>query len=157
MVGGLELADLLVGRPGEGALLVAEQLAFQQRLGDGGAVQADERAFLARAGVVDGAGDQLLAGAAFAADQHGGVGGGDAADLVVDLAMAWLSPTSSLSTLSWSRSDWFSLASDSCFWSWLAGHAELLGDGDGELQVLAGEGLVRVGAVQVDQPQHLVR
>ena len=43
VVGGLELADLLFRGAGEGALLVAEQLAFQQRLGQGGAVEADER------------------------------------------------------------------------------------------------------------------
>ena len=30
-------------RPGEGALLVAEQLALQQGLGDGGAVDGQER------------------------------------------------------------------------------------------------------------------
>ena len=35
--------------------------------------------------------------------------------------------------------------------------AELLGDGDGELQVLGVERLVRVGAVQVDQAEHLAR
>ena len=84
MVGRLELADLLLGRAGERALLVAEQLAFQQRLGQGGAVEADERAVLARAGVVDGPGDQLLADAALAADQHRGVGAGHAADLLLD-------------------------------------------------------------------------
>ena len=43
LVGRLELADLLLGRAGERALLVAEQLAFQQRLGQRGAVEADER------------------------------------------------------------------------------------------------------------------
>jgi hypothetical protein len=31
-------------RPGEGAGLVAEQFAFQQRFGQGAAVQLDERA-----------------------------------------------------------------------------------------------------------------
>ena len=34
--------------------------------------------------------------------------------------------------------------------------AELLGDGDGELQILGVQRLVRIGAVQVDQPQHAV-
>ena len=62
---------------------MAEQLAFQQRLGQGGAVEADERPFLPRAGVVHGAGDQLLADAAFAADQHGRPAGGGAGDLLL--------------------------------------------------------------------------
>ena len=84
MIGRLELADLLLGRAGERAFLVAEQLAFQKRLGDGGAVEADERPFAALAGKVDGAGDQLLAGAAFAADQHRRVGRRDPADLLVN-------------------------------------------------------------------------
>src|SRR5262245_38407147 len=66
----------------EGALLVAEQLALDQAGGQGGAVDLDERLALARAGGVDGAGDQLLARARLAGDQHRGVGGGDAADLV---------------------------------------------------------------------------
>ena len=43
LVGQLELADLLLGRPGERALLVAEQLALDQLLGDRGAVHLDER------------------------------------------------------------------------------------------------------------------
>ena len=75
LVGRLELADLPLGGPGEGPSLVAEQLAGQQRFGEGGAVQADERPFRARAGVVDRPGDQFLAHAAFAADQHGGLAG----------------------------------------------------------------------------------
>ena len=48
-VGLLELADAPGDGAGEGALLVAEQLGFQQGLGDGGAVDGDE-AGLARAG-----------------------------------------------------------------------------------------------------------
>src|SRR5690606_11057478 len=43
-----------------------------QRVGEGGAVDGDERARAARAAVVDGAGQQLLAGAGLAGDEHGG-------------------------------------------------------------------------------------
>ena len=39
----LELADPLAVGPGERALLVPEQLALQQRFGDGGAVDRQER------------------------------------------------------------------------------------------------------------------
>ena len=42
-VGLLELADAAAVGPGERALLVAEQLALEQRLGDGGAVDRQER------------------------------------------------------------------------------------------------------------------
>ena len=60
----LEAADLLADGAGEGALLVAEQLALQQPRGDGRAVELDEGAARARAQVVHGAGDEFLARAA---------------------------------------------------------------------------------------------
>src|SRR5687768_2731656 len=66
----LELADLPLGGAGERAALVAEELAFEQCLGERRAVETDERPFLARAGIMHRAGDQFLADAAFAADQH---------------------------------------------------------------------------------------
>ena len=84
----LELADAAAVGAGEGALLVAEQLALQQVLRDGGAVERQERRLGAGAVLVDGARDQLLAGAALAGDQHRHVLGGDAANGLVDLA-AW--------------------------------------------------------------------
>ena len=74
-VGRLDLADGLLDRAGEGAALVAEQLAFQQVFRDGAAVDGDERLLGARAEVVQRAGQRLLAGAALAEQQHGDVGG----------------------------------------------------------------------------------
>ena len=41
----LEFADALEGGAGEGAAFVAEQFAFEQLLGDGGAVDGQERLF----------------------------------------------------------------------------------------------------------------
>ena len=41
-VGQLEAADALRDGAGEGAFLVAEELAFEQAGGDGGAVELDE-------------------------------------------------------------------------------------------------------------------
>src|SRR5262249_57572151 len=82
----LELADAATLGAGEGALLVAEELALQQALRDGGAVEGQERRLGPGAVLVDGAGDQLLAGAALAGDQHGDVLSRDAADGLVDLA-----------------------------------------------------------------------
>ena len=72
---------LRLGRAGERALLVAEQLALEQVLGDGGAVDRDERAGRARGlGVMDGARHQLLARAALAGDEHAALARRDARD-----------------------------------------------------------------------------
>ena len=70
----LEAPGLLPVRPGEGAALVAEQLGLEQRVGQRRAVDRHEGAVGARAGVVDGAGDQLLPRPALPGDQHGGLG-----------------------------------------------------------------------------------
>src|SRR6185503_5918845 len=67
-------------RAGERALLVAEQLALEQRLGERAAVDLDERAVRALAQPVDRARDQLLAGAALARDEHGRVARRDLLD-----------------------------------------------------------------------------
>ena len=76
-VGLVEQPALLADGAGERAALVAEELGLEQRLGEGAAVDRDE--LPAAAGVVvDGAGDQLLAGARLAGDQHRGDGLGDA-------------------------------------------------------------------------------
>ena len=70
------LPDLAAGGAGEGALLVAEQLVLQQGLGDRRAVDGDEGALGAGGELVQRAAHQLLAGAALAEEQHGGVGAG---------------------------------------------------------------------------------
>ena len=80
--GGFELADLAARGAGEAPALVAEQLAFQQALGQRRAIQADERPFAPRAGKMHRPGDQFLADAAFAANQHRGVRRRGAGDLV---------------------------------------------------------------------------
>ena len=80
----LEAALALRERAGEGALLVAEQLALDDRLGQRREVDLDEGLRGAAAVVVDRRGDELLADAALAADQHRGVALGDLGDQVVD-------------------------------------------------------------------------
>jgi hypothetical protein len=65
-VGQLQTADLGGGRPREGALLVSEQLAFDEGDRQGRDAQADKRALTARAEVVDGSREQFLAGAGLA-------------------------------------------------------------------------------------------
>ena len=80
---GLRLFDLArrrLDRAREGAALIAEQLGFQQVLGDRRAVDGDEFARPARAEVVDGAGEQFLAGAGRAEQHDGNVGARDALD-----------------------------------------------------------------------------
>src|SRR5206468_3757325 len=70
-------ADLAAHRAGEGAALVAEELALQDVRGDGAAVDRQEPLVASRAGAMDGVGDQLLAGAALADDENRGAGRGD--------------------------------------------------------------------------------
>ena len=62
-------------RAGEGAALVAEQLAIEQVAGHGGAVERDEPRRAALRALMHGAGEQLLAGAGLAGDEHGDVAG----------------------------------------------------------------------------------
>ncbi len=71
----LELADLPRHRAGEGAALVAEQLALQDVARDGAAVDGQEPLVAARARTVERVGHQLLAGAAVADDEHAGARG----------------------------------------------------------------------------------
>ena len=72
-VGGLEAAGAVIDRPGEGPADVAEQLAFQQVLVQCAAVHANEGPAAPRTEAVDGLGDQFLARARLAQQQHRGV------------------------------------------------------------------------------------
>ncbi|ALC15448.1 hypothetical protein DSOUD_0660 [Desulfuromonas soudanensis] len=77
-VGGLE--ETLFHRlgVGESPLFVPHQLAFKKRLGDGGAVDGHEGFVGPGAFVMNGLGDQLLAGAALPLNQDGaGIAAGD--------------------------------------------------------------------------------
>ncbi len=69
-LGLLELTHAPGRGAGEGASLMPEQLALYERLGDRRTIHRDERAFASGAVDVDGPSDELLAGAAFALDQH---------------------------------------------------------------------------------------
>ena len=62
------------------ALFMAEDLAFNQRLRNSRAVDGDKRLGFARTQGVEGPCNQLLAGAAFAGDQHGHIRRRDALD-----------------------------------------------------------------------------
>ena len=71
---------LAPGRAGERAALVAEQLALDQGLAEGAAVDGHERPVAPRAQVVQVARDELLAGAGLAGDEHRRVAGRDLLD-----------------------------------------------------------------------------
>ena len=85
-VGEFESADLLGNGAGEGSFLVAEELAFEQAGGDSGAVNLHEGSAVPAAEIVDGAGHAFLAGAGFAEEQDGRIGGGDGFHLFEDVA-----------------------------------------------------------------------
>src|SRR5881397_4144984 len=76
----LELPLAPRDRARERALLVAEELALDQLLAERRTVHLDQRLRAPRAPVVERVRDQLLAGTAPAADQHGHVGVGDLVD-----------------------------------------------------------------------------
>jgi len=65
-----EPALLLAYRACECAFFVSEQLALEKRFDQCGAVDGDEGLASAAAVIVDGAGHELLARAAFSKDQH---------------------------------------------------------------------------------------
>ncbi len=81
----LEAALAAIGRPGEGAALVAEQLALDQLARDRRHVDRHERARAPPAVVVQGARDQFLAGAALAVDHHRQIRGRQPRDAAIDL------------------------------------------------------------------------
>jgi hypothetical protein len=81
----LEQALLLLGGAGEAPLLVAEELALDEALRDGTAVDGDEGLLAARSLLVDGARHHLLPGAALPGDEHGGARRGHLLDQLVHL------------------------------------------------------------------------
>ena len=85
-VGDLELAAAGRSRAGEGPALVAEQLALEQRLRDGGAMDRDEWSVRARASGVDGARQPFLANARLAQDDQRAVRRCDPSRRAIELA-----------------------------------------------------------------------
>lgn len=84
----VEEAVLVGDSAGEGALTMAEEFGFEEVFGEGGAIDGDEGGVVAAGIVVEGSGDEFLAGAAFAEDEDGGVGIGDAFDHAEDVLHA---------------------------------------------------------------------
>ena len=65
----------VAARPGKRAFLVSEEFAFEQRRGNGGAINGDETAVLFPRRMVDCPGKHLLAGTAFSVNGHAGIHG----------------------------------------------------------------------------------
>ena len=82
--GDLEAALAIGAGVGEGAADVAEHLALEQRRRHAAEIDLHERLGGAAAVAMDRLGDQFLAGAALAGDQHRRVGRRDAADQLED-------------------------------------------------------------------------
>lgn len=80
----LKFAAALFGGARERAGFVAEHFALDELAGDGGAVHFFERSARALGREVDGAGHELLAGAALASDEHRRVGAGGFGDLIAE-------------------------------------------------------------------------
>ena len=73
MVGRLEQTGPVRRRTGERTARMPEQLALEQRLRDGAAVDGDKRPGGARRLVMDKAGDSFLADSTFTGDEHRGI------------------------------------------------------------------------------------
>ena len=67
---------------------MTEELAFNERGRDGGAIHDDERTVASAAGAVDRPCHQILSGARFAHDEHGRVGVRYLPDIAQDMAEA---------------------------------------------------------------------
>ena len=80
----LEQARLVAIRAGEAAADVAEQLGFEERVGQARAVERDERCRRARAALVNQPRDDFLADAGLAGDQDLGVRARGAVDVGLD-------------------------------------------------------------------------
>jgi len=78
----LELAALVLGGAGERAFAITEQLAFDEVVGDGGAVDLHELLVAAVAFLVDEPGQQLLPRPVLTEDEHAAGRGGDDIDLL---------------------------------------------------------------------------
>src|SRR5258708_35393003 len=80
-VGHFEAARFIPERASEGASRMAEELAFKQVFGDCAAVNFDQWTVAARAGVVNGLGDEFLARTCLTGNKNRGIGWRDDRDL----------------------------------------------------------------------------
>ena len=80
-IGQLKAPEALRERPREGAFFIAEEFAFEQPTGNGGAVECDEGARVPRAAGVQRPRQEFFAGAGLALQEDGGIGRGHEVEL----------------------------------------------------------------------------
>ena len=88
-VGQLDSASSLNVSPGEGSLLVTEELALEQVLGNGPTVDHHEGAIFSITLLMDRMGYDFFSGAAFASDEHRHIRGGHPANGCINLLHDW--------------------------------------------------------------------
>src|SRR6266568_6589429 len=109
LVGEFEAPLARINRAGKCPLFMAEQLGLKDRFRQRCTVDLDERALGARRQLVNGLGDQLLAGAGFTAQQYGRIGFGDDRDLVEQRAQRRAIPNDALDKNLFSLPRWLEL------------------------------------------------
>ena len=107
----LELAGFGALGAGEGSGFVAEELAFEQVVGNGGAVDLDERIPAAVGAGKDEASGNFFADAALSTNEYGSAGGGDLLDGLAHLDHVWRGVEELQESRSWLWSGWW----DGCF------------------------------------------
>src|SRR5215475_1196657 len=85
-MGEIHFAGFARARSGECAAFVAEEFVFDKTFGNGGAIERDKGLFTSRRKMMDGAGKQFLAGAAFAKKENGGICLRNTLQLLAELA-----------------------------------------------------------------------
>src|SRR3954467_2206041 len=88
----LKLADVTISCSGERTFFVADKFGFDQLGRNRGAIQSDERPRSARTFLMNGAGNQFLAGAGFSENADAGVGDGNTIELCHDVLHGLASP-----------------------------------------------------------------
>ncbi len=88
-VGEFEAAFTAVGGAGEGAFFMTEEFALDEVFRESGAVDFDVGLVATRGVAVELAGDHFFAGAVFASDEDGGIGGSNAFDELAETLHGW--------------------------------------------------------------------
>ena len=134
---------------------MAEQFAFEKRLGEGGAIQADKRRVAARAIHVNRTGDEFLPDAALAANQDRRFCRRHAADLLLDMLQRHALTDHFAFEAQLIAEDLVLDFQPDVLLQALPHDAELMRHGQREFQIVGVEANPRAGPVQVQQAERL--
>ncbi len=152
----LELAALLRRRAGERASFVAEQFAFQQGLGQRGAIDGDE-GLVARGHCCDGwRGPPVPCRCRSRRDQHRGGRGGDALDQLVDFAHGRAVPHHVVIQIHFGAQAKVFAPQPLDLARAFHGHGGDARDGGDQLKIVFGETHHRIGSVEINQSDGFV-